>query len=97
MSYLGKPVKSMKTALNASRDGFQPGVNFYSMRHTAGRWMRSHGVPLEQIAATLGHKDARYKVTEIYAPYHPSYLKEAGEALDGLLRKINAKAAIGCP
>ena len=88
VSYVGEPVKSIKTGLWRACD--RAGVKRcspYSFRHTAARWMRRSGVPPWEVAAQLGHSVGKeYAVTERYAFYSPDYLSGAVQALDGLIR-----------
>ena len=54
------------------------------IRHTGARWLRSQGVPMDEIAGQLGHR--RHEgVTGIYAPFGPDYLASACRGLNDLL------------
>jgi integrase len=77
----GGPVASVKKAFAAAsqRVGFQ--VTPYTLRHSAAVWMAESGVPMEEIAAYLGHSDAR-TTFQHYARFGPDYLRKAAGALD---------------
>ena len=60
--------------------GLDPKVHPRLPRHTAARWMRLRGVPVEEVAQQLGHRTLG--VTAIYTKYDPAYLKKACAALD---------------
>lgn len=77
----GKPIKSIKKALE--RISMRTGVDFspHVLRHTAGVWMAKADVPMQKIAQYLGHTSS--KVTErVYARYSPSFMKDAADALE---------------
>lgn len=77
----GKPIKSIKKALE--RISERTGVDFsaHVLRHTAGVWMAKADVPMQKIAQYLGHTSSR--VTEkVYARYSPSFMKDAAAALE---------------
>jgi integrase len=77
----GKPVKSIKKAIRlaATRSGVKCSPHMF--RHTAGVWMAQSDVPMQKISQYLGHTSTR--VTErVYARYSPSYMSDAGAALE---------------
>jgi len=81
IEYNGKPVKSVKKALE--RISVRTGVDFspHVLRHTAGVWMAKADVPMQKIAQYLGHTSS--KVTEkVYARYSPSFMRDAAAALE---------------
>lgn len=81
IEYNGKPVKSVKKALE--RISERTGVDFspHVLRHTAGVWMAKADVPMQKIAQYLGHTSS--KVTEkVYARYSPSFMRDAAAALE---------------
>jgi hypothetical protein len=92
ITHKGEHAKGIKTAWRAAvrRTGLDAACRPYSLRHTAARWMRLHGVPAEQVAQQLGHR--KLKTTGVYTEYDPEYLKAACEALDGLLQAVLAKS-----
>ncbi len=67
-----------------ARAGLDKQVNPYSIRHTMARWLRKEGVSGWEVSAQLGHKRSDLSITEIYAPYDPTYLNEAVKAIDTL-------------
>jgi integrase len=79
IEYGGKPVKSVKKAIQrlSARSGipFSPHV----LRHTCAVWMAQADVPMQKISQYLGHTSTR--VTEaVYARYSPSYMQDASLA-----------------
>ena len=91
VTHRGKRAEDIKTAWRAAarRAGLDAACRPYSLRHTAARWMRLHGVPAEQVSQQLGHR--KLGTTGVYTEYDPEYLKAACEALDGLLQALLAK------
>ncbi len=91
VTHKGEPAENIKTAWRAAvrRSGLTGAVRPYSLRHTAARWMRLHGVPAEEVAQQLGHRTLG--MTGVYTEYDPEYLKAACEALDVLLRAVLPK------
>jgi integrase len=63
-------------------------VTPYSLRHTAARWLRMKGVPMEQVAGQLGHTIPSFAMSERYAPHDPAHLAQACAALDELLALV---------
>lgn len=79
IEYNGKPVKSVKKAVQRLSE--RTGVKFspHTLRHTCAVWMAQADVPMQKIAQYLGHTSTR--VTEsVYARYSPSYMQDASEA-----------------
>lgn len=79
IEYGGKPVGSVKKAIQrlSERSGipFSPHV----LRHTCAVWMAQADVPMQKISQYLGHTSQR--VTEqVYARYSPAFMKDASEA-----------------
>ena len=62
-------------------------VTAYSLRHTAGAWLRAQQVPEWEAQAQMGHKGSYGKTTEIYAPARPDYLSSACAALEQLYQE----------
>lgn len=76
-----KPVGSVKTGTRAAaRRAKLPGVTPHVLRHTAATWMVMRGVPIEEVARLLGHRDSR-TTERIYAKHSPEYLRRAVDAL----------------
>lgn len=92
--FRGKVVKKVENGWHkmVKRSGLKGNVTAYSLRHTAARWMRMQGVPMEEIANQLGHKMPSYSMTEVYTSYGPDYLNKACAALDKLLALVQYKA-----
>lgn len=82
VEYAGRPVKDVKKGFNAAvkRSGIEH-CTIHDIRHTSAVWMAGAGIPLEEIAAYLGHTDIR--VTQrVYARYQPDHLRRAASALE---------------
>ena len=76
-------VASVKTGTRAAaRRAGLPGVTPHVLRHTAATWMVQLGIPIEQVARVLGHRDPRV-TWRIYAKHSPDYLRDAIAALSG--------------
>jgi len=71
-----------------ARAGLDKQVNPYSIRHTMARWLRKEGVSAWEVSAQLGHKRSDLSITEIYAPYDPTYLNEAVTAIDRMFCEL---------
>ncbi|RYC34056.1 site-specific integrase [Lichenibacterium minor] len=82
VQYRGGRVASLKTALaqTCRRSGVE-GVTAHVFRHTAAVWMAEGGVPMEEIAQFLGHRDVTV-TRKVYARFSPEYLRKAAESLD---------------
>ncbi len=79
----GCPVASVKTGTRAAaRRAGLAGVTPHVLRHTAATWMVQAGIPIEQVARVLGHRDPRV-TWRIYAKHSPDYLRDAIAALSG--------------
>lgn len=81
IEYAGKPVKSVKKAIQRLSE--ESGITFspHVLRHTCGVWMAQADVPMQKIAQFMGHTSLR--VTEKhYARYSPSYMQDAGTAVN---------------
>ena len=78
----GAQVASIKKgfALTCARAGLK-GVTPHVMRHTAAVYLAEAGVPMEQIAAYLGHSDPT-TTARVYARFSPTFLASAAAALD---------------
>lgn len=76
------PVLSIKKgiAAAAARAGLK-NVSQYVLRHTAGVWMAKAGVPLQEIAAYMGHTSLE-TTRKHYAHYQPEFLRGAASALE---------------
>lgn len=81
IEFNGRPVRSVKKALQ--RISERTGIDFspHVLRHSAGVWMAKENVPLQKISQFLGHSSTR--VTEkVYARYQPGFMEEAADALE---------------
>jgi integrase len=79
----GNGVASVKTGTRAAaRRAGLIGVTPHVLRHTAATWMVQRGIPIEQVARVLGHKDPRV-TWRTYAKHSPDYLRDAIAALSG--------------
>lgn len=79
IEYNGKPVASIKKAIQ--RLSARTAVKFspHVLRHTCAVWMAQADVPMQKISQYLGHTSTR--ITEsTYARYSPSFMKDASEA-----------------
>lgn len=76
-----------------------PAINFHILRHTYGSSLAMRGVPLQVIAAALGHSDTRI-THKHYAHLMPSYIADVirehlpnfGETETSNVSQINQKA-----
>lgn len=85
VNFRGSQVASIKTAWRRSREraGLDKSVNPYSLRHTLARYLRSEGVPMDQVSQQLGHRvEGVSATTATYAPYSPEYQHEALAAIE---------------
>lgn len=79
IEYGGKPVASVKKALERLSE--RTGIKFspHVLRHTCAVWLAQEDVPMQKIAQYLGHTSTR--VTEqVYARYSPSFMRDASAA-----------------
>lgn len=79
IEYGGKPVASVKKAVQrlSERTGipFSPHV----LRHTCAVWMAQDNVPMQMISQYLGHTSLLMTST-VYARYSPSFMRDASAA-----------------
>lgn len=82
VEYAGGPVKSVGVGIRraAKRAGLGS-IGPHVLRHTAAVWMAEKGVPLEAIAAYLGHKSTAV-TSKHYAQFQPDFLLAASRALE---------------
>ena len=76
----GKPCKDIKKGFAAAARRSGVACHPHMLRHSAAVWMAEDRVPMPEIAAYLGHKDINVTVN-VYARYHPDYLREAARSL----------------
>jgi len=81
VEYNGKPVKSVKKAIErlASDTGIH--VSPHVLRHTCAVWMAQADVPMQKISQYLGHTSLAMTVA-VYARYSPSFMQDAGRAAE---------------
>lgn len=81
IEYGGKPVASVKKALQRLSDKTGIRVSPHVLRHSAAVWMAQEDVPMSRIAQFLGH--TKTAVTEMYyARYSPSHMQDASKATE---------------
>jgi integrase len=111
VQYKGGRVTEINRAWNRAREraGLDADVVPYSLRHTLPRIMREREIPLEQIAGYIGHQECKalfghevpsHKMTKIYAPDSPDYLKDAAAVIDDTMCEIRShlkKVNLDCP
>lgn len=79
IEYNGKPVASVKKAIQRLAEATGLPVSPHVLRHTCAVWMAQADVPMQKIAQYLGHTSTR--VTEqVYARFSPSFMRDAGAA-----------------
>lgn len=81
IEYGGKPVASLKKALE--RLAADTGIAFsaHTLRHTCAVWMAQADVPMQKISQYLGHTSLTVTV-KTYARYSPSFMRDAGAAAE---------------
>jgi integrase len=87
IQYKEKPVANIKTAWKKAREraGLDEACKPYSLRHTASKWMRKHGVAMDEVGQQIGHREKGNAVTAIYTADDPAYLRKASKALSALV------------
>ena len=84
MEWRGRPVKSVKTALNtatrlAKLSKEAGNVTPHTLRHTAATWLMQKGVELWQASGFLAMSEKT--LVEVYGHHHPDFMREAAEAI----------------
>lgn len=79
IEYAGKPVASVKKAIE--RLSRKTGAPFspHVLRHTCAVWMAQDNVPMQMISQYLGHTSLRM-TEQVYARYSPSFMRDASAA-----------------
>lgn len=67
-------------------DGHYEGITFHDLRHTAITLMRVAGMPLEDVAARVGHSDGGALILRRYRHLQPGEGRAAATELDELFR-----------
>lgn len=79
IEFAGKPIKSVKKAVQRLAEKTGLLVSPHVLRHTCAVWMAQADVPMQKISQYLGHTSTR--VTEAtYARYSPSFMRDASAA-----------------
>lgn len=80
IEYGGKPVQSVKKAVQRLSE--RAGIPFspHVLRHTCAVWMAQADVPMQKISQFLGHTSLRM-TEQVYARYSPSFMQDAGAAV----------------
>jgi integrase len=82
VEWAGKPVASVKRGLAvAARRAGIGRVSPHVLRHTAAVHMAEAGVPMEEIASYLGHRNVAV-TRNVYARFSPEHLKDAAAVLE---------------
>ena len=81
IEYKSGPVASVLMGIRAASKRSGVSVHPHMLRHSAAVWMAEDRVPMAEIAAFLGHKDANI-TARVYARYNPDYLRNAARSLD---------------
>lgn len=81
IEYGGKPVGSVKKAVQ--RLSKRAGIPFspHTLRHTCAVWMAQDNVPMQLISQYLGHTSLRM-TEQVYARYSPSFMRDASAATE---------------
>lgn len=81
IEYGGKPVGSVKKAIQRLSE--RSGIKFspHTLRHTCAVWMAQADVPMQKISQYLGHTSLRM-TEQVYARYSPSFMRDASVAAD---------------
>lgn len=77
----GKPLMSIKKAIQALSKRANVPCSPHVFRHTAAVWMAQEDVPMQKIAQFLGHTTTR-ETERTYARYSPSFMSDAAAALE---------------
>ena len=81
------PFDSMCEDLGWPKDG-ENGMKL--IRRSVAQLLRERDVPAEQLELQLGHRRMD-SVTDLYAAFHPAYLREATKALEVIIDEIEAR------
>lgn len=84
------PVASVRSAWDTMRQALRlpQEATLKSIRRGVATHLRASGVRPDQVELQLGHR-ALDPVTELYAPFDPTYLSEAHEALEELFTELS--------
>ncbi|MGX7894952.1 tyrosine-type recombinase/integrase [Tsuneonella sp. HG222] len=76
----GTPCLDVKKGFAAAAQRAGIKAHPHMLRHSAAVWMAEDRVPMQEIAAFLGHRNINI-TTRIYARYHPDHLRVAARSL----------------
>lgn len=80
IEYHGKPVASVKKAIQRLSERTGIAVSPHVLRHTCAVWLAQADVPMQKISQYLGHTSIN-TTSQIYARYSPSFMADAGAAV----------------
>jgi integrase len=81
IEYHGGAVINVRKGIEAAVVRTKIPCHPHMFRHSAAVWMAEDRVPMEEIAAFLGHKNVAITI-RIYARFNPDYLQRAARSLD---------------
>lgn len=81
IEYGGKPVASVKKAIQRLSERAAVKFSPHTLRHTCAVWMAQADVPMQKISQYLGHTSLRM-TEQVYARYSPSFMRDASIAAD---------------
>jgi len=82
IEWAGKRVQSVKRGLReAAKKAGLGHVSPHMLRHSAAVHMAEAGVPMEEVAQYLGHRDVNV-TRNVYARFSPTYLSKAAAVLE---------------
>lgn len=81
IEYAGKPIKSVKKAIERIATDTGIAVSPHVLRHTCAVWMAQADVPMQKISQYLGHTSLTMTVA-VYARYSPSFMQDASKAAE---------------
>lgn len=81
IEYGGKPVDSIKKAIQRLSAATGIAVSPHVLRHTCAVWMAQADVPMQKISQYLGHTSLAMTAS-VYARYSPSFMTDAGDAVE---------------
>lgn len=81
IEFAGRPVKSVKKAIERLAKATGITVSPHVLRHTCAVWMAQADVPMQKISQYLGHTSMAMTAST-YARYSPSFMADAGAAAE---------------
>lgn len=81
IEFAGKPVASVKKAIERLAKAVGIPVSPHVLRHTCAVWMAQADVPMQKISQYLGHTSITLTAST-YARYSPSFMADAGAAAE---------------